>query len=290
MFETLSRSWELAKLSYSILWQNKKLVIFPLVSGIATLVVMISFLMPLWATGTLESWQASLDQEQPGEQNVAMYVVLFVFYFVNYFLIVFFNSGLIACTMQALRGEQPDIGAGLSAAMRRLPQIFGWALLSACVGVLLRMIENSHKRAAQILAAILGTAWTAMTYFVVPAIVMEGLGPLASIKASLANLRKIWGEALVSNFSIGFITFLIGLPVILLGGFLAYLGIQSGSSVGMVLGVSAAVILLVLLALASSAADTILKGLLYSYATGRDVPTDIDTAQLQDAFVHRDQR
>ena len=40
MFATLSRSWEFTKISYSILWQHKSLVAFPIISGVASLLVL----------------------------------------------------------------------------------------------------------------------------------------------------------------------------------------------------------------------------------------------------------
>ncbi len=63
MFATLSRSWEFAKISYGILWDYKKLIIFPLVSTVAAALVTASFLVPLWTTGTLEKWLDFMDEE-----------------------------------------------------------------------------------------------------------------------------------------------------------------------------------------------------------------------------------
>ena len=47
MFQTLARSWEFAKLSYGLLWEQKRLLVFPLLSGVAALVVTLSFFLPL---------------------------------------------------------------------------------------------------------------------------------------------------------------------------------------------------------------------------------------------------
>ena len=44
------------------------------------------------------------------------------------------------------------------------------------------------------------------------------------------------------------------------------------------------VILMVLWAAATSAADTIFKGLLYSHATGRSIPDNVDRSAFADAF------
>ena len=287
MFEKLSRSWEFAKISYGIIWDFKQLVVFPILSTIAALLVSASFLLPLWGAGTLEQWLHFMDEEQASEGNVAMYVTAFCFYFCNYFVIVFFNSALTACTMKVIAGETPTVGYGLSAASRRLPQIIGWALLSAVVGVVLKAIENAHEKAGQIVAALLGMAWTIMTYFVVPVIVMDGVGPIEAFKRSAGTLKKTWGEALMGNFSLGFLSFLLMLPVIVVAGLLVFMGIRAESMVVTVLAIAVAVLLVAVGAAVTSAADVVFKALLFNYATDRAVPDGIDRSTFADAFGPR---
>ena len=287
MFEKLSRSWEFAKISYGIIWDFKQLVIFPVLSTIAAILVSASFLLPLWGTGTLEQWSQFMDDEQAGAGNVAMYVTAFCFYFCNYFVIVFFNAALTACAMKVIAGEAPTIGYGLSAASRRLPQIIGWALLSAVVGVVLKAIENAHEKAGQIVAALLGMAWTIMTYFVVPVIVMDGVGPIEAFKRSAGTLKKTWGEALVGHFSLGLLSFLLMLPVLLVAAGLVYLAISAQSMVATVVAIALAVLLIAIGAAVTSAADVVFKALLFNYATDRAVPEGLDRSTFADAFGPR---
>src|SRR5690606_31255894 len=49
MFEKFSRSWDLVKASASVLRSDKELMLFPVISGIATLVVLATFLLPMFA-------------------------------------------------------------------------------------------------------------------------------------------------------------------------------------------------------------------------------------------------
>ncbi len=282
MLEKLSTGWQFAKDSYSVIRHNKKLIVFPIISMIAATIVVISFVAPLWSSGTINSWMDA-DAGQSGVPASA-WVTLFLFYFCNYFVIVFFNCGLIACAMQALRGEQVRLGYGLSMASKRLPQIIGWSLISALVGVILRAIESNDKVAAFV-AAILGTAWTVLTFFAIPFIVMEGLGPVGAIKASARTLKETWGESLVGHFSLGLIAFLVALPVILLGILAIYVAASSGSTVLLVLAIGLLVVGILLAAAASSAADMIFKALMYNYATGKDLPEGIDTNHFEMAFA-----
>jgi hypothetical protein len=262
--------------------------VFPLLSTLAAMLVIASFAAPLWATGTLQSWLESADPEAGATvttaDQVAMYATLFLFYFCNYFVIVFFNSALTACALKVVNGEVPTIGYGLSTAGKRLPQIAGWAFVSAVIGVLLRIVENAHEKAGAFIAAILGTAWTALIYFVVPVLVMEGVGPVTAIKRSLSTIKSTWGEALVGNFSMGFLAFLVLLPVILVLGVFVAAAVASGNTPAIVLAGAVGALVIVIAAAATSTADVVFKALLYNYATGRAVPEGIDQSLFQDAF------
>lgn len=193
MFAAMSRSWEFARMSYSMLRSHKHLLIFPMASTVAAILVLASFVLPLFATGTLMEWVQFMDEEAASEGDIAMYATAFAFYFCSYFVIVFFNTGLIACVLKIMNEGRATVGYGMSFALKRLPQILGWALLSAFIGVLLKAIENSNKRVGRIISAILGSAWTALAYFVAPVIVVEGAGPVAAFKRSTAILRQTWG-------------------------------------------------------------------------------------------------
>ncbi|MDY7109179.1 MAG: DUF6159 family protein [Planctomycetota bacterium] len=288
-FQTLSRSWEFAKISYGIIWDFKQLLVFPLASTLAAAAVLASFLLPLWGTGTLEAWLEFVSREEATQASTAdqvwMYITLFLFYFCNYFVITFFNTGLVACAMKVIEGDVPSVGYGMSMAGRRLPQILGWALVSAIIGVVLKAIENAHEKAGRIVAAILGSAWTALTYFVVPVIVMDGAGPVTAIRSSIGTLKQTWGTALVGQFSLGFLSFLITLPVILICIGLGAWAAMSGSIMGLIAAIVVGVLLIVIVSAVSSAADTVFKALLYNFATGRSVPANIDTGSFRDAFA-----
>ena len=285
--ERISRSWEYVKLSYSIIWQCKRLLVFPVLSGIAALIVLASFLAPLAGTGTIDDFRAFLDDDIATDVPLHVYVLVFIFYFCSYFVIVFFNTALAACALRVCDGGQrPTIGYGLSIAMRRLPQIAGWAVIAATVGLLLKMLQNNRKfgRIGEIIGAILGTAWTVITYFVVPVLAAEGLGPVEAIKRSTSTLRDTWGEALVGNFSITFVSFILALPIFLLLFATAAWAGNAGHGHVVIAMIVLAIALALLVAITSSAADMIFRTLLYNYATGATIPDDIDTASLDAAF------
>lgn len=279
MFRTWARSWEFAKLSYSTLLDHKHLIAFPLVSTMATILVLLSFMLPLHFTGQLDAWMASMDSEAASSDDPTMYIAAFLFYFCNYFAIVFFNTALIASVMDIFEGGQGSLSFGLKFAMKRIHAIFGWALVFACVGMILNALERNEK-IGRFMVSLLGSAWTALTYFVIPVIVSEGAGPVDAVKRSMSTLKSTWGTALTGNFSMGTFGFLLMLPVLLIG-FLLF------ASAGPIIAIAVCVPLAILAVLISSTADAIFKAYLYSYATGKTLPVNVDTHDMRDAFSQR---
>jgi hypothetical protein len=280
MFERISNSWALAMSSWRVLKTDKKLVLFPLVSGAALLLVLASFAVP-FALLARNGW---IDDVQQNGVPVWVYAVTFLFYYCNYFVIVFFNSALTSCALMRLNGDEPRLGDGFRMAFSRLPQIAAWALVAATVGMLLKMIESAHEKAGQIISAVLGTAWSIMTFFVVPVLVVEKVGPFAAISRSVAILKKTWGESLVGTIGLGLLTFLLVLPGILLiaGGVWLMFGAEM-FAVGLVV-IGVAVLYLIGVSLVTSALQSIYLAAMYQYAAHDRVPQGFDREMLAGAI------
>jgi hypothetical protein len=278
-FSRMANGWELAKESLRVLRLDKELLVFPLVSGISCILVLASFAIPLWNS----PFANVIFNEGEIPNDPVAYLILFLFYLVNYFVIVFFNSGLVACAIIRFKGGDPTVGDGFRAAMNRLPQIFAWAVVSATVGLILRVIESRSERAGQFAAALLGAAWSLATYFVVPVLVVEQAGPLEATKRSLSIIRRTWGESLAANFSVGLIFFLaslIGFIPLILGIMLL---VNSQVVLGTILLFSG-ILSLIAISLVSSAVNSILIAGLYLFAAEGSVPQSFDNNLLRNAF------
>ncbi len=287
MFQRFTNGVHLARQSWHVLKTDKHLLLFPMLSGICCLIVMATFAIPLFASGLFEGAMQDGNVEVAGDDTlteVLMWGGLFVFYFVNYFVIVFFNSALIACAVKRFYGERPTIAEGFSASMARLPQIAGWALLSATVGVALRAIESRSSRVGAFVAGLLGMAWSAVTFFVVPILVIERAGPITAVKRSTEILKESWGEAFAGNASIGFFSFLAMLPCVglIIGGVTAIA--NELAILGAALMVSGVVGLL-LVSLISSALSAIIQAAVYMYGANGKVPAGFESTTLRSAFA-----
>lgn len=286
MFERFANGFHLAQQSWQVLKTDKHLLLFPLLSGICCLFVLASFAVPLVISGALEQGMAGMDGEAGGDamNNPVYWIALFLFYFANYFVIVFFNSALIACAVKRFYGQRATIGEGLSASMARLPQIAGWALVSATVGLTLRLIESRSERVGAIVSGLLGMAWSAATFFVVPVLVIERLGPIAAVKRSGQILKSSWGEALAGNSSIGFFCFLAMLPCIgLIVGGGTLVGNQMAIPGGALIATGVLGVLLV--SLISSALSAIVQAAVYMYGSSGNAPVGFESSTLRGAFA-----
>jgi hypothetical protein len=285
-----SRGWALVGQSWRVLKVDKELVLFPIFSSVTSLLVMASFVVPLAFNGQFERWfgQAQNAHQHGGRGMPAdplFYVWLFSFYFVSYAAITFFNAALIAAAIERFGGGKPTIGSGLSAAASRLPQILAWALVSATVGMVLKIIEDRGKGVGRFVAGLLGAAWTIATFFVVPVIVVEKAGPIEAIKRSGSIIRKTWGEGLVGNLGLSLVFFalflLAALPVV--AGAAIGIGMQAGP-VPVLAGLAISILLWIVLSLISSTLRTILVAAAYEYAATGKVPGQFDQELLQGAF------
>lgn len=277
-----STGWTLATQSFRVLMADKSLLIFPLLSGIASFLVLVSFVGGIFATG----FALSGSHHSQAANDSAAWGLLFAYYFASYFVIVFFNSALVSCAMVRFRGGTPTLAGGLRAARSRITQIVAWAFFAATVGVALRIIAERVGFIGKIVIAILGAAWTVATYFVVPVLVVEELGPYDALKRSTGIIRKTWGESLVSNVGIGFVTTLVTVLAVLTTGALTALAAAKLGSIGVAIaGVVLVLLIIVASALISSALSSIVLSASYLYATEGKVPRVFADAGLQHAFA-----
>ncbi|MHC5180291.1 MAG: DUF6159 family protein, partial [Planctomycetota bacterium] len=276
----ISQTWELMGQSWRVLKQDKELLVFPLVSGICCLLVIASFAIPMFMT---DSWMPPAAGEEGQSvttaEQVGYYAKLFVFYFCNYFVIIFFNSAIAGCAAMRMRGQDPTIGDGFSIAISRIHAIFGWALVSATVGLILRIIEDKNQKIGAFVASLLGTAWTLVSFLVLPILVIENLGPFAALKKSTALLKRTWGAQIGANFSFGLIFFLLALPAV----GIVVLGFLSQNAIVIGVCIAVAVIYGIVLSLIQSTLGVIFQTALYTFADTGEAPMGFDAAALNGA-------
>lgn len=287
MFDRISRGWRIAAESWAVLKQHPTLLVLPVCSGIAILLLLGSvggFVYAGSGAEPLDEMAASVDRASDG--SLLIYVAVFLFYLATSFIAIFFNAALISCALDAFAGRTPTVRGGLAAALLRLPQIFAWSLVAATAGMVLNIVQSLLSEKLGFIGAILGglmnIAWAVVTYFVVPVLVVEGLGPIKAVKRSSSILKRTWGESVGGEGGLGIISFLLMLPVFVLIP-LGYLA-QDTSLPLMIALIALGVLYIVALSIVFSALNTIFRAGTYIYATTGQAPTSMDPALLQGAF------
>lgn len=258
------RSWQLVKLCWGVLREDKELVVFPIVSAIAVAIVTTSFVIPGVFSGYWESITG--DEGVPS----SAWALLVLFYLVQYFVIIFFNAALVSAAMVRLKGGDPTLGDGLRGAWCHVGPILGWAAIAATVGLLLQLLRQRGGIAGAIVAALGGLAWNIVTFLVVPVLVAEGVNPIEAIRRSASLLKKTWGEQIIGSAGIGLVFGLIGLAVAAFGVGLGALIIGAGATWAGVAVIVVAVLAVVVVAMLSATLHGIYSAALYRYAVGGD--------------------
>lgn len=223
MFDRLSSSWALLKASASVLRADKHLIVFPIISAIASLLVSAAFFVPFALYVYTHhlfniSEQASRHSSEIERQlhSPLGYLAMFTFYVIQYTIVFFANTALVGAALIRLRGGRPTVGAGFALAASRMSAILGYALIASTVGMVIRAISERTGMLGRAGMGLFGLAWNVATYLVAPVLIAENVGPIDAIKRSANLLKRTWGEQIIGNAGLGTAFGLLALLVIAL--------------------------------------------------------------------------
>lgn len=267
---TFSDSWKLTKTAFRLIREDRALLVFPVVAGLAIVGVlailaagMFYLVLPPYTDGSL------------AEPYVGLIVVAFVAaYFLMTFLAVYCTAALVGAATLKLNGQQPSAADGWRVARSRLGRLIVWSVLTATVGLAIQAISSRVRGVGGLLiAGIGGASWAIATYFILPVILYEDLGAWRSLARSARLFLSTFGRSFISNAVVGLLITL-GVVVAFLLGLtgLAFLGTSVYLGIGMLvvaIGVGAVVVLI------GATAEGILRAALYRYATTGKVDPDL---------------
>lgn len=269
MFGTIGHTFELMKMSWGVLMKDKELLFFPLFTVMGLVVVLGIFFGIAGANGSI----TRLDAGTANRFDQILYVLAF---FSAYFVVIFFNAALVSAALVRLRGGDPNVSSGLSHAFAHIHMIFGWALIAATVGLALQLLRaNQRNMFARIVIDMIGGVWQFLTFFVIPILVTENLGPVGAIKRSSSLVRETWGRQITASFGfmiVYILAVIIGvIPAVLIG----FISGTAGIAVGIVtVGMAICTV---------QALEGIFKAALYEFALG-EKPVEFDLRTLQTAY------
>ena len=271
MAGTFSDSWRLTKISFGLIFQDRALLVFPLVAGLSGLAVLALFALGTYFLAPLLLIGGNLTTSY----EVVGIVLFLVAYFTTTFITVYATAALIGAATLKLHGQQPTAADGWKVARANLSKLLLWALITATVGLLIQLISARLKGAAGlIVGGVAGATWAIATYFVIPVLLYEQLTPWKSLGRSAKMFMSTFGRTLVTNLVLGLLIAGGVILAIVLGVIGLYLLFSGAVVVGISLAVSglAVGILMVLL---GTTAEGILRAALYRYATTGKIDLDL---------------
>ena len=272
--EKFRRSWSIFLKALDLIMAEKKLLIFPLISAVAMIILIALIIAGLaaWAllTGDPEAVESS------GASGILEIAVFFVLYLVTMLVSNLCMAAFFSEIFRGLNGDSVEVSRGIRKAFSRFKAIFLWSLLASTVGLILSMLERRAGIIGAIVIKLLGVVWAVASCFAIPAIVCNRdlNNPFQALKYSASAIKRTWGESLIGFVGINMISWVASLLLVLLVFAGIVLGVLAGSAVCWILvAVMAACLLMayVLFCYLVKVAEAIYRAALYQYAEGMEV-------------------
>ena len=269
------RGWLLTKESWAIVRNDRSLVVFPIISAVSVVLTVLVFTAAAVGVITVS------DAEWTGIPFLVAGVYLLIV------AGVFSSVALAACASKALDGQDTTVGEGIAAARGRMKLILAWSAVSLFVGTFIALLQAFLEDVAgslvsSIVGGLANVGWSIATYFVVPVIALEGLGPKAALKRSVGVIKERWGEGVVGTGAIGLVFMIAFLPAVLLV-FLGGTLVKDNAAAGVAL-IAIGVIVVGIALLLQMTVVTVFKVALLRFATDGSVLGGFQQEQLEHAF------
>ncbi len=273
----LQSSLELFKASWSVIRQDRELLVLPVISAVAAAGTVALFALPVLATVDFDAVDPAGNSTVEASPITAVLVALA--YLVLAFITIFFNAALAHAANERMSGGDPTVGSAIRGAASRVNRILPWAIVSATVSFIINQIQRRGGVLGGILGFLGGIAWSAVTFLVLPILVIEDVGVAEAVKRSTGLLRSAWGEGLAGHIGLGLISFIAMIPL----GILGLVGVSSGSAAVAVPLVALAVIGFIGVMIVTSALSIVFQTALYRFATNQPTAS-FERDLMQDAF------
>jgi membrane-anchored glycerophosphoryl diester phosphodiesterase (GDPDase) len=183
------------------------------------------------------------------------------------------QAALTVSAAAELEGGHSSLGHGLGTAFGRLGRLARWAFGGTVVNLLVGLLRGNNSGGLvsvifrNVLAAAADVMWQLITFFVMPAMMLDDLGMIDAIKKSASTFKQRWGTQLSGGVRIGGLIGLIAvLPAILalvIGVVLVTAGVPAAGVPLAVIGL----IVLIVAGLILSAIRGVFSVVLYRFAT-----------------------
>lgn len=284
-----SRSLAILRASFHALKRHPRLLAFPIVSAFASLVFM-GFVVGLalslstvLAHGTDLPWSLAVFGDGDGVSVSRISIAASIASTYGVALIAAVSSVALSwAAMEAMAGRSFTVVGSLRHAVSRLPAIAMVTFTSTWVR---RWLSGDRKRGRGrgLTKSLLGMAWWAVTYLVVPVLAKEGRGGFESISRSARLFRETWTEAFVGRVALGWMALPFGLLMGIAVGLVVWLDIDHGPTLAIMLATPLGIAGIGALLL--NTLDNVYRSALYVFATEGVVPEPFDEPELHEIWA-----
>lgn len=282
----LRNTWQLAKISWTVLRKDRELLWIPVLSLLVSATVLgVAVLAARVVTvGVVTMSTTGVDKQAAEATDPATIVVSVIATLALGVITVFFKGVLVAGAHERMTGGDPTVRSAVSGAWARIGGLVPWAIVTVTVGLVFKVLRALVGGWLRRLAIrVVRIAWEVVTFLAVPAIVIEKLGAIDGMKRSAKLLGQTWGENLAARVGFGLLGLLLVIPAPVVAGLLA----ASGVRVLTVVGIIAAVVWLLVVTVVLTALSAIFQTALYLYATTGRPPAGFEQAPLAQSFATR---
>jgi hypothetical protein len=283
-----SRSWMITKLTFGVINKDREMIWFAVLSTIFSTLFTVAMVFPTVVPSLLDEGFSSETLE------IYQYAILFATYFGLAFIATFFNVCVVYTTKVRFEGGNATFDESLKFAFSKIGLIAQWSLISASVGLLLRLLHNLASRlgkvgelVANIVIGLLGMAWSILTIFVVPVLVYENISPFDAIKKSAEVIKRTWGESLIKTIGLGLVQFFVFIILLATCFGIVWVLFQLIGVMGMIIGFGISLLILLFAGLIFNIANTVFNTALYVYANNQMIAEGFDESVLKGAFKQK---
>jgi hypothetical protein len=272
-------SWLLLKETWKYLRADKEIIWIPFITAAIT-VFAFGILLTLFVVAVLAGDLPTSTEGQP--MTPVEWLFLFLVYIMCAFTLALSQGGIAHTVSVRAHGGNASLGEALRAAFSRWRDLLIWAIITSTVGIALRAIFERSQLLGKIVSGLIGAAWSVLTYFTVPAMILDKKSAISAIRHSGAVFKRTWGETIISNVTLGLAFFVINLGVIMSVFLLGLIAFFLHVSIVLVLivGILLIVLFIVCSALIQASLEAILKVLLYMYANEKTLPQNFNQELL----------
>ncbi|MCK9352399.1 MAG: DUF6159 family protein [Candidatus Paceibacterota bacterium] len=208
-------SYHLAKKSFSLMRKDHHLILFPILSGVLTAVLLAGFFV--------------LRHVFLGGGGRISPAAILLLWSIVVFLSTFMKLSVIACFRSYLSGNAISLHEAFRKSAMKIDLILSWTIISSFVGVFLLIMPSEIY--TTVISGVLGIYWSLSTYFIIPAFSEDGATLSESFYHSLEALKRAWKEMMIINVGFEFLfAFAFILIAATLGDFLFLFPLISASA------------------------------------------------------------